>query len=203
MPPSEKRKRTSPGTPHAKGQSPTGILSPAKKRSKATASPANGGNNKKKKNTPSKVSSGKKKGGAGASSREGKGGGAKKQRRPKKPVLAFDSLGAAAKAALAELMDHPYNGGIFNQPVTEAEAPEYFSVVAEPMDLGTVLHRVQADDTASAAYYGGAFRTLLVGGAHSQPSLPTRRAGCPGRVAASSVFRLPTARPTGLRHGAW
>lgn len=35
-------------------------------------------------------------------------------------------------------------GALFAQPVTEEQAPGYHSVVARPMDLGTIAHRLEA-----------------------------------------------------------
>lgn len=51
-----------------------------------------------------------------------------------------------AKPILQKLMSHDRNRNTFNQPVDPVELgiPNYFAVVTEPMDLGTVMGKLRA-----------------------------------------------------------
>lgn len=58
-----------------------------------------------------------------------------------------------AKKVIQSTMKHKSAKLLFNQPV-DPEAlglPDYFEVVKQPMDLGTIVQRLNADDFYSSA----------------------------------------------------
>jgi len=50
------------------------------------------------------------------------------------------------RALVLRLVEHPSNGGIFNQPVDPValRLEDYGKIVRKPMDLGTVRQRLEA-----------------------------------------------------------
>ena len=69
----------------------------------------------------------------------------------------LDAGQAAAAVAVVRRMMRSKAGALFAQPVTEEQAPGYHSVIARPMDLGTIAHSLEA----------GHYRSL---GAHQAPA---------------------------------
>lgn len=50
-----------------------------------------------------------------------------------------------ATLALRMLMEHEHNQGVFNHPVTEDEAPQYFEQISHPQDFGTIRFKLEND----------------------------------------------------------
>ncbi|BDA48817.1 probable pH-interacting protein at C-terminar half [Coccomyxa sp. Obi] len=60
------------------------------------------------------------------------------------PGEGLDAGQAAAALGVVRKVARSKVGALFAQPVTEEQAPGYHSVIARPMDLGTIAHRLEA-----------------------------------------------------------
>ena len=57
------------------------------------------------------------------------------------------------RPVIMRLMEHPMNGGVFNEPVDPEELgiPDYPEIVKCPMDLGTIRQRLEANEYVDAS----------------------------------------------------
>ncbi|CAI9787019.1 unnamed protein product [Fraxinus pennsylvanica] len=76
-----------------------------------------------------------------------------------KKVRMDNSFKKQCRSILRSLMEHPH-GFAFNQPVdpVELKIPDYFSIITEPMDLGTIKHKLEGNTYFNAVEFASDVR---------------------------------------------